>query len=181
MDNFFKLSILLMPIGTAIIVIVSSISTFYEFIEPKLARLKKHTTVAINQSKIHQIEKRIDEVEKYKNDHNLFVKIILREILWAFRNIFVACIAIAAYYLTNTIITILTSRYSATYIYILESAEVTLRSFAILFFLLHFNKSLKQVFTYYELVKNVIDYKNYIKIKKIEINHLKQSPKKLSK
>jgi hypothetical protein len=181
MDNFFRLSILLIPISTAIIVIISSISTFYEFIEPKLVRLKTHTTATAGQSKIYQIKKQIDEVEKYQSDHNLLVKTVLREILWAFCNIFVACIAIAAYYLTNTIILILISRYSTKYLYILQSAEVMLQSFAILFFLLHFNKSLKQVFTYYQLVKNVIDYNDYIKIKKTEINHLKQSLKKLSK
>jgi hypothetical protein len=175
MDTNFLLYLILIPI------VVNIISTaLYEFVKPRFSKWKSQTSISVARSRIDEIKEHIAEVTKYNNDHELTVKVGLRETLRAFWSVFVTGMAVVLYFYAQSVVTSLTisNRISAD---LSQSILRFLPPIAIGFFLGHFNKSLKRVLIYYRLIRDVVDYDDFIKRKTAESNYFEQNLKKLSK
>ena len=175
MENNFWPYIILIPIG------INIVSTaLYEFVKPRFTKWKAQTSIAVAQSRVDEIKEQIDEVTKYKNDYELIVKVGLREILRAFWSVFITGMAIVIYFLAQSVTTSLTSSNKISSD-VSHSISLALQPIFLGFFWGHFDKSLKRVLFYYRLVRDVVDYDNFLKRKTNETDYLGQTIKKLSK
>ena len=175
MENNFWLYIILIPI------VVNIISTaLYEFVKPRFSKWKAQTSISVAQSRIDEINENVDEVKKYKNDHELLVQVGLRETLRAFWSVFITGIAVVFYFFAQFVaISLATNnRISSD---LSESILGALPYIALGFFWGHFNKSNKRVLFYYRLIRDVIDYDAFIERKTTDINYFEQNLEKLSK
>jgi hypothetical protein len=175
MDNNFWFYIILIPI---IINIISN--ALYDFFKPRIARWKSQSSIATAQMIVEEVSEQIEEVTNYKNDHELLVKVALREILRAFWSVFVAGIA-AVVYITVQFFASSLAEMNAIPADTLHGILLSFNGGFTGFLLRHFEKSLKRVLLYYRMVRDTIDYDNFLKRKTSEMDYFKQTIKKLSK
>ena len=175
MENNLWLYIILIPI------IVNIVSTaLYEYVKPRFSKWKSQNSISVAQSRINEIKEHIDEVTKYKNDHELTVKVGLRETLRAFWSVFITGIALVMYFIVQSVVMSLTTanRISSD---LSQSILLALSPFAMGFLWRHFDKSSKRVLFYYRLIRDVVDYDDFLKRKTAESDYFEQNLKKLSK
>lgn len=170
-DNLW-LYLILIPIG------INIISTaLYEFIKPRFTKWKAQTSIAVAQSRIDEIKEQIDEVTKHKNDFELLVKVALREILRAFWSIFITGMAVIIYFLAQSMVISLTTSHRIS-TDLSQSILLGLQPVLMGFLWGHFDKSLKRVLLYYRLVRDVIDYEDFMNRKTNELAYFGKNIKK---